>query len=199
MKNKKIVFIFAIICILVFLFIYYIFNILGNNKNRSQEEIVENLLNEICRYESNITVEVYSNKNKNIYEMYQLVENDKSKLVVRSPEEIENLTIENENNKLKVKNVKLDAEKNYENYIPIINNNLFLNVFSKDCLENDLNYYEKDNELILEVKLNNSSNTYSKYKELHYDLTSNVPKELIIKDNTQKTTIRIIYNDIKIK
>ena len=199
MKNKKIVFIFAIICILIFLFIYYIFTNLGNNKNRSQEEIVESILNEICKYEANITVEVYSNKNENVYEMYQLVDENSSKTIVKSPEEIENLSIENVNNKLKVKNTKLDAEKIYENYAPIINNNLFLNLFSKDCFENNFNYYEQDNELILEVKLENSSNTYSKYKELHYDLTSNLPKELIIKDNTKKTSIRIIYNDIKIK
>ena len=199
MKNKKILFIFAIICILIFLFIYYIFSNLGNNKNRSQEEIVESILNEICKYEANITVEVYSNKNENVYEMHQLVNENSSKTIVKSPEEIENLSIENENNKLKVKNTKLDVEKIYENYAPIINNNLFLNVFSKDCFENNFNYYEQDNELILEVKLENSSNTYSKYKELHYDLTSNLPRELIIKDNTKKTSIRIIYNDIKIK
>lgn len=199
MKNKKMMFIFATICILIFLFIYYIFGILGNNKNRSQEEIVESLLKEICSYEANITVEVFSNKNKNIYEMYQLVENNESKLIVKSPEEIENLTIENKDDKLKISNSKLNVERDYQDYELIINNNLFLNVFSKECLENDLNFYEENNELILEVKLNNNSNTYARYKELHFDLESNIPKELLIKDNAKKTSIRIIYNDIKIK
>ncbi len=197
MKNKKIVFVFAIICILIFLFIYYIFGILGNNKNRSQEEIVENLLKEICSYEANITVEVFSNKNENTYDIYQYADEDKSKCVVKSPEEIEGLTIENEEEKLKISNSKLKMEKVYQGYEELFNNNLFLNTFSKDCEENDFNYYEKDEELILEVKLNN--NTYAKYKELHFDLQSNIPKELLIKDNTKKTSIRIIYNDIKIK
>lgn len=198
MKNKKIVFIFATICILIFLFIYYIFGILGNNKNRSQEEIVESLLKEICNYEANITVEVFSNKNENVYEIYQQVKDDKSKCVVRIPEEIENLTIENEEGKLKISNSKLKMEKVYQDYEEIFNNNLFLNTFSKDCRENDFNFYEKDKELILEVKLNNS-NTYAKYKELHFNLQSNIPTELLIKDNTKKTSIRIVYNDIKIK
>lgn len=197
MKNKKIVLIFAIICMLIFSFIYYIFSIFGNNKNRSQEEIVESLLNRICNYEANITVEVTSNKNQNIYSMYQEVKNNASKLVVQSPEEIKDLVIENKDNKLKISNARLNVEKVYENYEPIINNNMFLNTFSKECLENDLNYYQIDEELILELELNN--NTYTKYKELHYDLKSDVPTELIIKDNTKKTTIRIIYNDIKIK
>lgn len=198
MKNKKNMFIFAIICILIFLFIYYIFSILGNNKNRSQEEIVENILNENCNYEANITVDVFSNKNQNTYEMYQLVENNKSKLVVKSPKEIENLTIENDGNTLKINNSKLNLERNYENYESIINNNLFLNTFLKDSSKNDLNVYEKENELIIETKSNNN-NTYARYKELHLDLETNLPKELLIKDNTKKTSIRIIYNDIKIK
>lgn len=199
MKNKKIVFVFAIICMLIFLVIYYIFGILGNNKNRSKEEIVEDLLKNICTYEANITVEVFSNKNKNIYEMKQLVDADKSKLIIKSPLEIEGLTISNEDNKLKVENSKLNVEKVYENYETIFNNSLFLNTFSKEALENDLNCYKQENELVLELKLNNNSNTYAKYKELHFDLETNLPKELLIKDNTQKTSIRIIYNDIKIK
>lgn len=199
MKNKKIVFIFAIICMLILLFIYYIFSILGNNKNRSREEVVEKLLKDFCSYEANITVEVFSNKNKNIYEMYQLVEDNKSKLTIKVPEEIEGLTIINEDNKLKIENAKLNVEKIYQDYETILNNNLFLNTFSKEVFENDLNCYEKDTELILELKLNNNSNTYAKYKELHFDLETNLPKELLIKDNTKKTSIRIIYNDIKIK
>lgn len=197
MKNKKIVLIFAIICMLIFSFIYYIFSIFGNNKNRSQEEIVESLLNRICNYEANITVEVNSNKNQNIYSMYQEVKNNDSKLIIQSPEEIKDLVIENKDNTLKISNARLNMERIYEDYEPIVNNNMFLNIFSKECLENDLNYYQTDEELILELKLNN--NTYTKYKELHYDLKLDVPTELIIKDNTKKTTIRIIYNDIKIK
>ena len=92
----------------------------------------------------------------------------------------------------------MKVEKVYEGYQEILNNNLFLNTFSKDCKENAFNFYENNEELIIEVELNNT-NTYSKYKQLHFNLQSNLPTELLIKDNTKKTSIRIIYNDIKIK
>ena len=66
------------------------------------------------------------------------------------------------------------------------------------CAGMGQDFYENNEELIIEVELNNT-NTYSKYKQLHFNLQSNLPTELLIKDNTKKTSIRIIYNDIKIK
>lgn len=199
MKLKKLVFIFVLICIIVFSIFYYIFSCFGNNKNRNQNEIVDNILNEMREYEANIEVKVTSNKNENIYSMYQLYNENTSKMVINSPENIKDMEIELNNNVLKITNTKINMEKIYENYNLVLNNNLFLNVFLEDYKNNESSYYEENNEIILETKINSSNNTYIKFKELHLDKITGLPKELIMKDNTKKTCISIIYNDIKIK
>lgn len=199
MKLKKLMFIFVLICIIVFSIFYYIFSYFGNNKNRNQKEIVDNILSEMKEYEANITVKVISNKNENIYSMYQLYDENTSKMVINSPENIKDMIIELNNNILKITNTKINMEKIYEDYDLVLNNNLFLNVFLEDYKNNDSNCYEENNEIILETKINSSNNTYIKFKELHLDKQTGLPKELIMKDNTKKTCISIIYNDIKIK
>ncbi len=70
MKSKKLLLIFVLICITIFFIFYYIFFILGNNINRSQDEIVDNIINKTNEYEANIDVKVISNKNENYYKMY---------------------------------------------------------------------------------------------------------------------------------
>ena len=47
MKNKKFLIIFVFICSIVFCFFYYNFFKSGNNINRSQEQIVEDILKEL--------------------------------------------------------------------------------------------------------------------------------------------------------
>ncbi len=197
MKLKKIMFIFVLICITVFFIFYYIFSVLGNNKSRNQNKIVDNILNNIKQYEANISVTVKSNKNESYYTMKQEVTENNSKLIINTPENIKDMTIEINNNVLKITNTKINMEKIYNDYKFILNNNLFLNTFIQDYKKNDSKTYEQNNEIILETKLNN--NTYVKFKELHLDKITGIPKELIIKDNTKRTCISIIYNDIKIK
>lgn len=199
MKFKKNVFIFVLICIIVFSIFYYIFSSFGNNKNRNQNEIVDNILNDLEEYEANILVTVTSNKNENHYSMYQFYNKNTSKAVINSPENIKDMIIEIDNNVLKITNTKINMEKIYKDYEFILNNNLFLNVFLEDYKNNDSEFYEQNDEIILDVKINNSNNTYIKFKELHIDKKTGLPKELIMKDNTKKTRISIIYNDIKIK
>ncbi len=196
MKFKKIMFIFVFICIIIFGIFYYNFFLLGNNIiSRSQEEIVDNILNDLSSYEADITVKVISNKNENYYNMYQIVDNEYSKCTINSPENIKGLSIELGNGKLKISNAKLNMEKTYDNYELILNNSLFLNVFINDYKNNE----SKNDYIVFSSKLNNNHSTYIKYKELYVDKQTGIPKELIIKDNTQKTCISIIYNDIKIK
>lgn len=197
MKAKKIMFIFVLICITVFFIFYYIFSVLGNNKSRNQNEIVDDILNNIKKYEANISVTVKSNKNESYYTMKQEVEGNNSKLIINTPENIKDMTIEINNNVLKITNTRINMEKIYNDYEFVLNNNLFLNTFIEDYKKNDSKAYEQKDEIILETKLNN--NTYVKFKELHLDKITGIPKELIIKDNTKKTCISIIYNDIKIK
>ena len=199
MKSKKLLLIFVLICITIFFVFYYNFFILGNNINRSQDEIVDNIINKTNEYEANIDVKVISNKNENYYKMYQIVNDEKSIQIVDGPENIKGLEIENISNKLIIRNTKLNMEKIYDQYEFLLNNSLFLNVFIENYKKNTSKIYEENDELIFEVKLDSSKSTYIKYKELHVDKISGVPRQLIIKDNTKKTCISIIYNDIKIK
>ena len=199
MKSKKLLLIFVLICITIFFVFYYNFFILGNNINRSQDEIVDNIINKTNEYEANIDVKVISNKNENYYKMYQIVDDEKSIQIVDGPENIKGLEIENISNKLIIRNTKLNMEKIYDQYEFLLNNSLFLNVFIEDYKKNTSKIYEENDELIFEVKLDSSKSTYIKYKELHVDKILGVPRQLIIKDNTKKTCISIIYNDIKIK
>ena len=199
MNFKKLMFVFVFICISIFFIIYYIFSSFGNNKFRNQNEIVDNILNKFNNYEANILVTITTNKNENNYEMFQEVSEKNSKTIIKSPENIKDMIIEINDNILKIKNTKINMEKIYEEYDGILNNDLFLNKFTKDCENNNFKFYEKNEKIILETILNNNSSTYIKYKELYLDKKTNLPTELIMKDNTKKACIRIIYNDIKIK
>lgn len=196
---RKKVFIFVLICIIVFPLFYYIFSSFGNNKNRNQNEIVDNILNNMVEYEANITVNIISNKNENTYNMDQFYSTSSSKTVINSPENIAGMIIENENNTLKITNTKINMEKIYNDYEYVLNNNLFLSVFVDDYKNNFSEMYEQDDEIILSTKLSNNESTYIKFKELHLNKETGLPKELLMKDNTKKTQISIIYNDIKIK
>ncbi len=199
MKNKKFLIIFVFICSIIFCIFYYIFFVSGNNINRSQEQIVEDVLKEFNTYEANIEVTVKSNKNENKYEIKQIVDNDYSKQEVVSPENIKNMTIELDKNKLKILNSNLNMEKIYENYDYILNNSLFLNSFSNDYFNNNSEIYEENGKIVVEIKLSNNPNTYIKYKYLYLDAKSYVPEKLLIKGITKNPYISIIYNDIKIK
>lgn len=199
MKVKKILLIFVLICIILFLIFYYIFCVLGNNKNINQDEIVDNILENLEEYEANVDILVISNKTQNNYNMNQIVEKNSSKFIVNSPDSIKGMTVEANNNTLKITNTKINMEKIYEKYEEVLNNNLFLNTFINDYKNNESKKYEKDDEIILETELKNNLNTYIKYKELHLNKNTKIPTELLIKDNTKKTCISIKYNDIKIK
>ncbi len=199
MKNKKFLIIFVFICSIIFCVFYYIFSVSGNNINISQEQIVEEALKEFNNYEANLEITVKSNKNENKYQVNQIVNNEYSKQEMMSPENLKNMIIELEKNKLKILNSNLNMEKIYENYDYVLNNSLFLNTFANDYFNNDSEIYEKDGKIIVEIKLSNNPNTYIKYKYLYLDAKSYVPEKLEIKDITKNPYISIIYNDIKIK
>lgn len=207
MKNKRFLFIFALICITIFCIIYYIFLKFGNNN--SKEKIVDEILNSFNVYEADIKVTVYSNRNTNNYNMYQIVNHKVSRCIINEPEDINGLNIELNNGKLFIKNEKYNMEKVYENYSEVLNNSLFLNTFSDDCInngyivkeseENEVNNNENKDEIIIETILENNKNTYIKYKELYVDIKNRIPNKLIIKDDKQKIYTSIIYNNVKIK
>ena len=197
---RKMLLFLGVLCLIVFCFLTYKTFKFGNNiSNKNEEEFIEYFLNDIKSYTANIKVVVYSNKTEKEYEIRQLVEGNKSIQEIINPDNINGMKFELEGNTLKISNTLLNIEKIYEQYENILNNSLFLNVFIKEYKENKSRIYEENNEIILETKIENSINTYAKYKELHINKNDRKITSLIIKDNNQKTRINIKYNDIEIK
>lgn len=199
-KLKKIV-IFVIIFIIIFGIFYYKNFLFGNNisKNRTENKI-ENILNNLTHYNAQINVTVNSNKTQNSYVIYQEVRENYSMQEIKEGEGIKGVKIELDNQKLKISNTKLNLEKVYEKYNNLLNNAIFLNTFAEDYKnsENDTKYTQENENLILEIKLNNSQNTYIQYKKMYVNSKTLLPTKLEIKDNTKKETICIIYNNIEI-
>lgn len=197
--NKKMVFIFAIICIIVFCIFYYIFFISGNNIVRNQKEFVEDMFEKLNSYEANIDVVIVSNKNENKYSMRQIVDGENSKLIINSPENVSGLEIEIKDNNLKITNLKTNMEKEYKNYKSVINSSLFIKSFIEDFYEFPNQIQESENEIIVKINLEKENDTYTKSKELYLNKETGMPIKLLIKDDNQKINTSIIYNDIKIK
>lgn len=198
MHLKKILFIFVLICLVIFGFSYYIFLNNGNNKTINQDKIANKVLKRFKNYEATISTCVISNKNENYYEINQFVTEDSMKMIINLPDNLRGIIIENTGNSLKILNTTLNMEKVYENYGLLVNNSLFLNTIENDIQQNGFSLEKKDDEIILKVELKDSGSTYVKYKELYLDDNYN-PKKMIVKDDTKNVRIRIIYTDIKFK
>lgn len=192
-----------LILILIIIIIFFIFNykkiFCGNNISiKNKDEIIENILNGKVLYKAIIKVKVISNKNENIYEIMQEENNNKSYQEITSEGDIKGLKIIYTDNVLKVENSKLNLKKMYENYDLVTNDYLFLNSFSKDYLESkDTSLEEKNNELIIRLKVENS-NKYIKYKELYVNKDTGIPIKMIIKDSDKQVIACIEYINIEI-
>ena len=126
MKNKKIFLIIAIVLvILIAIFIIFKNNSAKNLKignNSSSQEIVNYILN-LNSYETEIEVEVNSNKTTNKYVIKQKYKNNgNSSQEIIEPKEIQGLRIEKENNKITLENSKLNLSTTYEDYEYLSNN-----------------------------------------------------------------------------
>lgn len=197
---RKMLLFIGVLCLIVFCFFYYKTLKFGNNiNNKKGEELIDYILNDMEKYESNIEVTVYSNKTENRYVIKQKVEEGKSIQKILEPKNLEGMEIELYENCLKIKNPKLNLEKVYEKYEVIFNNSLFLDVFARDYKENISKCYELENEIILETEIKNQTNTYAKYKELHISKDSKSVTSMIIKDKNKNVRVNIKYNDIEIK
>ena len=197
--NKKMMFIFAIICMIIFLIFYYIFCISGNNIIRNQKEFVEDIFEDLESYEANIDVIVKSNKNENIYNIDQIVNGENSKLIINSPDSVKGLEIEINEDNLRIINRKTNMEKVYENYKSIINNSLFINCLIEEFEKFPSEILENENDIIVKINLGRKNNTYIKSKELYLNKKTKLPTKIVIKDDNQKVNTSIIYNDIKVK
>lgn len=199
-KLKKIVFFVVLFCT-IFGILYYKNFLFGNNISKNRSDNIEDILGKMENYCADVEVTVTSNKTQNSYLMYQEVKDDYSMQEIKEGETISGVKIELNGENLKVSNTKLNLEKVYENYSSLLNNSLFLNCFVKDYRneQNEIKCYEKDEELIAEVKLNTNLNTYIQYKKLYIDKKTNLPTKLEVKGTAKNETICIIYNNIKLK
>ena len=160
---------------------------IGNNK--TSQEIVDYILN-ISSYEVNVTVNVTSNKNSNKYILKQTYqEPNKSTQEVIEPSNIAGVKIENDGTSTKIENSQLDLSTILDNYNYLGDNCLDLYSFIEDYKKDEnAQFEEKDTETVM--KANN--------KTLHIDKKTHNPTQMEIKDNKQKTTIYILYNEVKV-
>ena len=166
----------------------------GNNK--TSQEIVDYILN-ISSYEVQATVNVTSNKNTNKYILEQTYQSPNiSKQEVIEPTNIAGIKIENDGTNLKLENSQLNINTVLENYNYLGDNCLDLYSFIEDYRQ-DGKFEEKDTEIIMKAS-SNIENIYVQEKILHIDKTTMNPTQMEIKDNQQKTTIYILYNEVKV-
>lgn len=200
MKSKGIL-ILAIIIILIIAIIFIIFNYknlkTGNTINKSEEDIVNDILN-ISSYNAIMEIEVQTNKNKTKYIVNQTLQNDKSKQEVIEPENIAGVITEYDGKNLKISNNKLNLSTTYENYEYIVNNKLWLDSFIKEYKElQNTRVTTIGDEIVLELK-NENENKYSIYKKLYIDKKTAKPTKMIIEDINQNEIVYIIYTEIEI-
>lgn len=168
----------------------------GNNK--TSQEIVDYILN-ISSYEVQVTVDVTSNKNTNKYILNQTYQNPNiSMQEVVEPSNIAGVRIENDGTNLKIENSQLSLSTILENYNYLGDNCLDLYSFIEDYKKDEkAKFEEKDTEIIMKTS-SNINNIYIQEKVLHIDKKTFNPTQMEIKDNQQKTTIYILYNEVKV-
>ena len=200
--NKKKVFIFIIVLILLvtFLTIFFINRSKTKKfgKNSSSQDIVDYILN-ISSYEVTIEVETKSNKNSNNYTLKQQYIKDKAETQeVLEPENIKGVKLIKKDNTLKLENSDLNITTVLEKNNYIADNCLDLNSFIEDYKNNNAsNFEENDNEIIMKTTSNNE-NIYTKNKTLYVDRTTGNPIKMEVTDNNKNTTIYILYKEVKI-
>ena len=168
----------------------------GNNK--TSQEIVDYILN-ISSYEVQVTVNVTSNKNSNKYILKQTYQSPNiSMQEVIEPSNIAGVRIENDGTNLKIENSQLSLNTILENYNYLGDNCLDLYSFIEDYKQDEkAKFEEKDTEIIMKAS-SNIENIYVQEKILHIDKKTYNPTQMEIKDNQQKTTIYILYNEVKV-
>lgn len=168
----------------------------GNNK--TSQEIVDYILN-ISSYEVQVTVNVTSNKNSNKYILKQIYESPNISIQeVIEPSNIAGVRIENDGTNLKIENSQLNLSTILENYNYLGDNCLDLYSFIEDYKQDEkAKFEEKDTEITMKAS-SNIENIYIQEKTLHIDKKTMNPTQMEIRDNQQKTTIYILYNEVKV-
>ena len=203
MNKKKIIILMGIL-LAISIGTYFIFfhkNTAKNLKignNTTSQEIVNYIL-DINSYEVQIEVEVTSNKNKNKYKMKQkYIKPDMITQEIIEPENIKGIKLIKNKNQLKLENSNLNLTKIIENYEFMEDNCLDLINFIEEYKKNEnANFEENENEIILQVECQNSNNN-TKFRKLILDKKTGNPTKIEIKDTSKKTTAYILYNELKL-
>ena len=200
---KKIITV-AIIIIVVIALIFFKSNYkklkFGNNmSNKTANEIAEYIL-DINSYEAKEEVTINSNKNTNKYvvvEKYIKEDNLFSKEIIE-PENIKGMLFTYDGENLKIENSRFSFQKIYEKYPYVCEEQNSLIGFIKAFKEaEETRVEELNDEIILNVKLKNG-NKYVAYEKLYISKNTGNPIKLEIQNLSQKNTIYILYNEIKI-
>lgn len=169
---------------------------IGNNS--TSQEIVDYILN-ISSYETQIYVEIKSNKSINKYKIKQnYINNEKNTQEVIEPSNIQGVKIIKEGTNLRFENTKLSLTKIIENYSDITQNNLDLASFIENYKNNSNSKYKEENNQIIMETTAKTENNYQKYETLYISRETGTPTKMEIKDTNQNIIIYIIYNEIKI-
>ena len=199
-KIITIIIIIIIVVIAVFIkFNYKLFKF-GNNMSSKSLESIEQYILDINSYEltANITIESNKNTSKYLTKEKCIKQDNIFKQEILEPENLKGISFIYDGTNLKIENSNINLSKLYENYPYIGENNITLMSFIKDYTEsNNSNISEKDNEIILETQLKNG-NKYIYNNKLYISKDTRNPSKLEIQDITQKTSIYILYNEIKI-
>ena len=198
---KKKYWIILLIVVLVIGGIFFYKNRVKNLKignNKTSQEIVDKILN-ISSYEVKVTINVTSNKNSNKYILKQTYQSpNKSMQEVIEPSNIAGVKLENDGTNLKIENSQLNLSTILENYNYLGDNCLDLYSFIENYKQDSKSKFEeKDSEIIMKTN-GRIDNLYMQEKILHVDKQTYNPTQMEIKDNKQKTTIYILYNEVKV-
>ena len=169
---------------------------IGNNS--TSQEIVDYILN-ISSYETQIDVEIKSNKNSNKYKIKQeYINKENNTQEVLEPSNIQGVKIIREGNNLKIENTKLSLTKIIENYQDLTQNNLDLISFIENYRNNSNSKFKEENNQIIMETTAKTENNYQKYETLYISKETGKPTKIEIKDTNQNIIIYIIYNEINI-
>lgn len=202
MINKKVFIILIVVILILAIFFGFFYKktvkVFKSGNNKTSQEIVDYILG-ISSYEVKVTVEVNSNKNNNKYILkQQYVAPNISTQEVIEPSNIAGIKLINDGTSLTLKNSQLGLDTVFENYTYLGDNCIDLISFIEDYKKsNESNYEENDVEIIMRT-LSQNSNKYTKYETLYVDKKTANPTKLEIKDDNEKTTVYILYNEVKI-
>ena len=202
MEKKKIIIAVIIVIVIIIAIIsvkfskstYKISNI-GNNTDINLDD-VDKYIYSINSYEAKIEVEVNSNKNFNKYIIKQTHTPNEDIQEIIEPNNINGIKMIYKDNKLEIKNAKLNITKMYDNYPYIVSNNLWLNSFIEEYkISNSKKVDEENNEIIITITCEKNVQNV-KYKKLYIDKNNGKPSKMLLLDNSKNTIIYILYNEI---